>query len=138
LDSRAIGFVTGHAYASEEVKAFEDTVHDIELARAGDRDALRRILRAMTELVYPVARCVLPSRCEAERATRAIVIRLVTGLGSCAGSLHMWVYRVAAEHLLTHDRVIDTSVLDDIEYDAHALADELHALITGGHGRARE
>jgi len=105
-------------------------VDDIELARAGDRDALRRILRAMTDLVYPVARCVLGSRCEAEHATRAIMIRLVNGLGSCTGPMRMWVYRVAAEHL--PERVIDTSALDDLEHEgAHALADEIHALITG-------
>jgi hypothetical protein len=103
--------------------AFED---DIELARAGDRDALRRVLRAMTALVYPIARCVLASRCEAEHATRAILIRLVTGLGSCPGSLHAWVYRVAGEYLETD---VDASDVFECE-SPDELADDLHALIT--------
>jgi DNA-directed RNA polymerase specialized sigma24 family protein len=126
-----VGFVTGHDVSAEQVKVAVVTIpDDIELARAGDRGALYRILRAMADVVYPIAVCMLASPCEAECATREILIRLVTALGSFDGdrSLCVWMYRVATDHLLT------TRELRATRFDALAapcaLADELHLLIT--------
>jgi len=103
---------------------------DIELARAGDRGALHRILCALADVVYPIAVCMLASPCEAECATREILIRLVTALGSFDGDrpLCVWVYRMATEHLLT-TRELRTTRFDALAAPC-ALADELHDLIT--------
>jgi hypothetical protein len=136
---------------------------DIELARAGDRTALRRVVGAMAELVYPLAAWALGCPREAGLATQQILIRLVTALGSFHGD-RLWVYRVAADHLRTstrdahglyrEDRLAllgELLALDDdnaasVRLEAlvrdplaelpaleapDALADDLHALITG-------
>lgn len=112
-------------------------------ARAGDCRALHRALRAMNDLVYPVALCMVAPPCEAVHVTQAILIRLVTMLGSCPcdGGARAWVYRCATDYLLaTRELSVTLDDCCDIERICasaglrapDALADELHALITCG------
>ena len=76
---------------------------EVARARAGDRDALESVVRAVQKDVYRVALRFLWRPQDAEDATQEILIRVVTGLGSFRGdsSFRTWVYRVACNTLLS-------------------------------------
>lgn len=79
--------------------------HDelVARARGGDRRALDQLVREMNDLVYRLAARMLGDAHDAEDATQEILIKLVTSLDSFRGdsALRTWVYRVAANHLLS-------------------------------------
>ncbi len=72
-------------------------------ARAGDREALERLVAAVQDRIHGLAIRMLWNREDAKDATQEILIRIVTRLGTFRGasSFATWVYRVAANHLLT-------------------------------------
>ena len=78
---------------------------DLEVARAkaGDRNALESVVRAVQPDVYGVALRFLWHPQDAEDVTQEILIRVITGLGGFRGdsSFRTWVYRVACNKLLT-------------------------------------
>ena len=76
---------------------------EVARARAGDRDALESVVRAVQKDVYRVALRFLWRPQDAEDATQEILIRVVAGLGSFRGdsSFRTWVYRVACNTLLS-------------------------------------
>jgi len=78
----------------------------VEAARGGDRAALERLVRAVEDDVYGLAVRMLWYPADAEDATQEILIRVVTHLGSFRGeaAFGTWVYRIAANHLLTARR----------------------------------
>ena len=53
---------------------------DVDRARAGDRDALESVVRAVQKDVYRVALRFLWHPQDAEDATQEILIRVITGL----------------------------------------------------------
>ena len=76
---------------------------DVERARAGDRDALESVVRAVQTDVHHLALRFLWHPQDAEDATQEALIRIVTGLGSFNGesSFRTWAYRVACNTLLS-------------------------------------
>jgi RNA polymerase sigma factor (sigma-70 family) len=75
-------------------------------ARDGDRDALERLVVAIKDDVYRLALRMLWHPADAEDATQEILIRVVTRLATFRGdaAFRTWVFRVAANHLLTTRR----------------------------------
>jgi RNA polymerase sigma factor (sigma-70 family) len=75
-------------------------------ARDGDRDALEQLIRAIKDDVYRLALRMLWHPADAEDATQEILIRVVTRLATFRGdaAFRTWVFRVAANHLLTTRR----------------------------------
>ena len=76
---------------------------EVARAKAGDRNALESVVRAVQRDVYGVALRFLWHPQDAEDATHEILIRVVTGLGGFRGDsgFRTWVYRVACNTLLT-------------------------------------
>lgn len=72
-------------------------------AKAGDRNALESVVRAVQQDVYGVALRFLWHPQDAEDATQEILIRVITGIGGFRGDsgFRTWVYRVACNRLLT-------------------------------------
>jgi RNA polymerase sigma factor (sigma-70 family) len=72
-------------------------------ARNGDRECLERLVLAIQDRVHGLALRMLWNPEDARDATQDILIRVVTRLGSFRGrsAFTTWVYRVAANHLLT-------------------------------------
>ncbi|MGH3072361.1 MAG: RNA polymerase sigma factor [Gaiellaceae bacterium] len=92
-------------------------------ARDGDRRALERLLAAVEDDVYGLAMRMLAHPADAEDATQEILIRVVTRLTSFRGeaAFRTWVYRVAANHLLTTRR----RRAERLELTFDAFADDL-------------
>lgn len=78
----------------------------VDAARNGDSAALEHVVRAIKDDVYALAIRMLWHPSDAEDATQEILIRVVTHLGSFRGdaAFGTWVYRIAANHLLTTRR----------------------------------
>lgn len=78
----------------------------VERARGGDRRALEDLLTAIRDDVYNLAIRMLRHPHDAEDATQEILVRVVTNLASFRGeaAFSTWVYRVAANYLLTRRR----------------------------------
>jgi len=76
---------------------------EVARARAGDRDALERVVRAVHKDVYRVALRFLWHPQDAEDATQEILVRIITGLAAFRGesSFRTWVYRIACNTLLS-------------------------------------
>lgn len=79
---------------------------DVEAAKAGDGDALERLVGGITDDVYGLAIRMLWHPADAEDATQEILIKVVTHLSAfrAEAAFTTWVYRVAANHLLTTRR----------------------------------
>ena len=89
----------------ERVPAQRDQGLELEVARAkaGDRNALEFVVRAVRQDVYGVALRFLWHPQDAEDATQEILIRVITGLAGFRGDsgFRTWVYRIACNRLLT-------------------------------------
>jgi RNA polymerase sigma factor (sigma-70 family) len=74
----------------------------LERARAGDRDALEDIVRAIQDDVYGLAIRMLWHPQDAEDASQEILVKVITHLGTFRGesSFRTWVCRIATNHLL--------------------------------------
>ena len=85
----------------------EDMPDDLEalvaLARDGDRESLERLVDCIQRPVYNLALRTLWHPEDAQDATQEILIRVITHLGSFRGDSRFmtWVFRVAANHLIT-------------------------------------
>lgn len=75
-------------------------------ASAGDRAALEAIVKQIQKPVYNLALRMLWRPADAEDASQEILIRVITRLNSYRGesAFTTWVYRVAANYLLTTRR----------------------------------
>jgi RNA polymerase sigma factor (sigma-70 family) len=75
----------------------------IDRAKNGERAALEEIVRRVQDRVYGLALRMLFLPADAEDATQEIMIKVITRLGSFRGEsrFETWVWRVAANHLLT-------------------------------------
>lgn len=75
-------------------------VHQI---KAGDKRALEEFVRLIQDKVYGLALRMLYHSADAEDATQEILIKVIVHLDSFRGESKFtsWVYRIAANHLLT-------------------------------------
>lgn len=75
----------------------------VEQARGGNAEALEQLVVKIQDRVYGLAMRILSHPADAEDATQEVLIKIVTHLGEFRGesSFTSWVYRVAANHLLT-------------------------------------
>lgn len=116
----------------ESARTRRDQSLELEVvrARAGDRNAMESVVRAVQQDVYGVALRFLWHPQDAEDATQEILIRVISGLGNFRGdsSFRTWVYRVACNTLLTlrKKRMEQQSVtLEEFGEDlARGLSDE--------------
>lgn len=76
---------------------------EVSLAKAGNKNALETVVRAVQQDVYGIALRFLWHPQDAEDATQEILIKVITNLGGFRGesSFKTWVYRVASNTLLT-------------------------------------
>jgi RNA polymerase sigma factor (sigma-70 family) len=72
-------------------------------AQDGDHEAVESIVLAISDDVYGLAMRMLWHPADAEDASQEILVKVVTNLGSFRGESRFttWVYRIAANHLLT-------------------------------------
>lgn len=83
------------------------THHSLETlvaqAKDGDKAALEEVVRQIQDKVYGLAMRMLWHPADAQDATQEILIKVVTHLSSFRGdsAFTTWVYRIAANHLLT-------------------------------------
>ena len=72
----------------------------VDLAIAGDRQALETLLRRQQAWIYNLAFYMLHHRQDAEDATQEILVRVATGLSSFrrASAFRTWVHRIAASN----------------------------------------
>ncbi len=75
----------------------------VEKARGGDRAALEALVTRLQGRIYNLAVRMLWHPADAEDATQEILVKVVTHLGDFRGQsrLSTWVWRIAANHLLT-------------------------------------
>ncbi len=80
-----------------------DELELVSRVRRGDAAALSELVALIKDLVFNLAIRMLGNPADAEDASQEILIRIVSGLGEFRGesALRTWVYRVAANHLLT-------------------------------------
>lgn len=74
----------------------------VEAARAGDRDALEDMVRAVQDDVYRLSLRMTGCTEDARDACQEILIKVVTRLSSFRGesSVRTWAYQIAVRHLL--------------------------------------
>jgi RNA polymerase sigma factor (sigma-70 family) len=77
--------------------------HHVERAKAGDRASLEAVIGGLQDRIYNLALRMLWLPADAEDATQEILIQVITHLSAFRGESRFttWVYRIAANHLLT-------------------------------------
>lgn len=72
-------------------------------AKSGDKKALEELIMNIQDNVYGLALRMLYDPSDAEDASQEILLKIITHLGTFRGesSFNTWMYRVAANHLLT-------------------------------------
>jgi RNA polymerase sigma factor (sigma-70 family) len=80
-----------------------DLENFVELAKEGDREALKNVLLTIKDNVFGLALRMLGSPVYAEDETQEIFVKIITHLSGFRGesAFKTWVYRVAANHLLS-------------------------------------
>ncbi|HYA13696.1 MAG TPA: RNA polymerase sigma factor [Syntrophales bacterium] len=73
------------------------------MAKEGDKKALEELVLRIQDKIYGLALRMLYHPSDAEDASQEILLKIVTHLGTFRGesSFRTWMYRVAANHLLT-------------------------------------
>src|SRR5262245_39294490 len=91
--------------------------------RDGDREALERLVAALQDRIYALALRMLWHPEDARDAAQEILVRIVTHLSSFRGesAFTTWVYRVAANHLLSFRK----SRLEEQRYTFERFGEEL-------------
>lgn len=75
----------------------------VNMANDGDKNALEKLILQIQDKIYGLALRMLYHPSDAEDASQEILLKIVTHLGTFRGesSFSTWMYRVAANHLLT-------------------------------------
>ena len=75
----------------------------VSMAKEGDQKALEEVVIRIQDKIYGLALRMLYHPSDAEDASQEILLKIVTHLGMFRGesSFSTWMYRVAANHLLT-------------------------------------
>ncbi len=98
--------------------ALEDLVQQ---AKDGNKKSLESLIRRIQDRVYRLALRMLGYPADAEDAAQEILVKVVTHLGSFKqeSEFTTWVYRVAANHLLTtRKRLAENQVLSFEDYES--------------------
>jgi RNA polymerase sigma factor (sigma-70 family) len=96
---------------------FEDLVQQ---AKGGNRAALESLIRGIQDLVYGLALRMLGYPEDAEDASQEILVKVITHLDSFRqeSAFTTWVYRVAANHLLsTRKRLSESQAMSFEDYE---------------------
>jgi len=98
------------------------TLEDLVLqAKDGKKDALESLVRGIQDRVYGLALRMLGYPADAEDAAQEILVKVVTHLDSFRqeSKFTTWVYRVAANHLLTtRKRLAENQALSFEDYES--------------------
>lgn len=99
----------------------------VPAARGGDRAALEQLVNTACDDIYGLAIRMLACPADAEDATQEILIKVITHLSAFRGeaAFSTWVYRIAANHLLTTRRRRAERSAASFEAFAEDLADGL-------------
>jgi RNA polymerase sigma factor (sigma-70 family) len=75
----------------------------VTMANEGDKKALEELVLQIQDKIYGLALRMLYNPSDAEDASQEILFKIITHLGTFRGesSFSTWMYRVAANHLLT-------------------------------------
>jgi len=75
----------------------------VSMAKEGDKKALEEMVLKIQDKIYGLALRMLYNPPDAEDASQEILLKIITHLGTFRGesSFSTWMYRVAANHLLT-------------------------------------
>jgi RNA polymerase sigma factor (sigma-70 family) len=105
---------------TEAAQSLEDLVRT---ARDGNRESLERLVLSIQDQIHGLALRMLWNREDAKDAAQEILVRIVTRLGTFRGASRFttWVYRVAANYLLTARK----SRLEEQRYTFQRFGDEL-------------
>ncbi|MCH8181706.1 MAG: RNA polymerase sigma factor [Proteobacteria bacterium] len=81
----------------------------VSAAQRGDQDALEGVVRGIQDRVHHLAMRMLVNPEDALEATQEILILVITKLSTFQGdsAFHTWVYRVAANYLLSARKMLD-------------------------------
>lgn len=87
----------------------EDLDDLVSAAQQGDQDALEHLVRRIQDRVHHLAMRMLVNPEDAFEATQEILILVITKLSTFRGdsAFHTWVYRVAANYLLSAKKSLD-------------------------------
>ena len=100
----------------------ESTLEDlVQQAKDGSREALEFLVREIQDRIYGLALRMLGYPADAEDAAQEILIKVVTNLAGFRqeSEFTTWVYRIAANHLLTtRKRLAENQVVSFEEYEA--------------------
>jgi RNA polymerase sigma factor (sigma-70 family) len=100
----------------------ESTLEDlVRQAKEGSREALESLVQAVQDRIYGLALRMLGSLVDAEDAAQEILIKVVTRLDSFRqeSAFTTWVYRIAANHLLTtRKRLAENQAVSFEAYEA--------------------
>src|SRR3972149_4267797 len=92
----------------------------VSIAKEGDKRALEELVLKIQDKIYGLALRMLYNPSDAEDASQEILLRIITHLGTFRGesSFSTWMYRVAANHLLTmRKRRAEQAALSFEEYE---------------------
>jgi RNA polymerase sigma factor (sigma-70 family) len=89
----------------------------VHRAKAGDRDALEEVIKAVQHDVYRLALRMTAHVEDARDATQEILIKVITRLDGFRGesSIRTWTYRIAVRHLLDRKRSFVEELALDFE-----------------------
>lgn len=75
----------------------------VHAAKEGDKEALEDLILKIQDKIYGLALRMLYNPSDAEDASQEILLKIITHLGTFRGesAFSTWMYRVAANHLLT-------------------------------------
>jgi RNA polymerase sigma factor (sigma-70 family) len=93
----------------------------VSMAKEGDQKALEELVFQIQDKIYGLALRMLYHPSDAEDASQEILLKIVTHLGTFRGesSFSTWMYRVAANHLLTmRKRRAELRAVSFEEYEA--------------------
>ena len=92
----------------------------VSIAKEGDKKALEELVLQIQDKIYGLALRMLYNPSDAEDASQEILLKIITHLGTFRGesSFSTWMYRVAANHLLTmRKRRAERAALSFEEYE---------------------
>ncbi|MEN8373978.1 MAG: RNA polymerase sigma factor [Gemmatimonadota bacterium] len=114
--------------------SYDDLEAPVARAREGSRDALEEIVLAIQDDVYGLSLRMLFDPEDARDATQEILMRVITHLGTFRGesAFRTWVYRVAANHLLTRRKRAAERVTMSFEEFGEDLYDGLSDVLPTG------
>jgi len=93
----------------------------VQQAKEGSREALESLVRGIQDRIYGLALRMLGYPADAEDAVQEILIKVVTRLNSFRqeSAFFTWVYRIAANHLLTtRKRLAENQAVSFEAYEA--------------------